>query len=48
MSRDQVGTGVEDGKPAKDFIRQDIAETFCKTCHGTEALVRFLYFHSKW
>jgi predicted CXXCH cytochrome family protein len=41
MSRDQQGT-------VKDFIRQDIAETFCKTCHGNEALVRFLYFHSKW
>jgi predicted CXXCH cytochrome family protein len=41
VPRDQQGT-------VKDFIRQDIAETFCKTCHGNEALVRFLYFHSKW
>ena len=32
----------------RDFIRPQVAETFCKTCHGKEALVRFLYFHSKW
>jgi hypothetical protein len=32
----------------RDFIRQQIPETLCKTCHGKEALVRFLYFHSKW
>ncbi len=32
----------------RDFIRQQIPEILCKTCHGKEALVRFLYFHSKW
>ena len=42
------GTPKEEGDPPRDFIRQQIAETFCKTCHGKEALVRFLYFHSKW
>ena len=48
LSRDQQETVMEDGEPVKNFIRQDIAGTFCKTCHGNEALVRFLYFHSKW
>lgn len=43
-----AGTLKGERKLVKDFIRQDIAGTFCKTCHGTEALVRFLYFHSKW
>lgn len=41
IPRDQQGT-------VKDFIRQGIAETFCKACHGDESLVRFLYFHAKW
>ena len=48
MSRAEQGTVKEEKDSVKDFIRQDIAETFCKTCHGNEALVRFLYFHSKW
>ena len=30
------------------LLRPDIAEKFCKTCHGKEALMRFLYFHEKW
>jgi len=33
---------------SRGFIRQQLPEIFCKTCHGKEALVRFLYFHSKW
>ena len=43
-----AGILKEEKRPVKDFIRQEIAGTFCKTCHGTDALVRFLYFHSKW
>lgn len=30
------------------FLRPKIAETFCRTCHGDEALIRYLYFHKKW
>ncbi len=30
------------------FLKPEIAERFCKACHGEEALVRFLYFHKKW
>jgi hypothetical protein len=30
------------------FLRLDVAQTFCTTCHAEEALVRFLYFHDKW
>lgn len=30
------------------FLRRDLPHTFCLTCHGEEALVRFLYFHDKW
>jgi hypothetical protein len=30
------------------FLRTGIAEKFCKSCHGEDALVRFLYFHKKW
>jgi predicted CXXCH cytochrome family protein len=38
----------EDRESPRNFNRQHIAETFCKNCHGKEAMVRFLYFHSKW
>jgi predicted CXXCH cytochrome family protein len=48
MSRVEQGTVNQEKDSLKVFIRQDIAERFCKTCHGNEALVRFLYFHSKW
>jgi predicted CXXCH cytochrome family protein len=30
------------------FLRPKIAENLCKTCHGEEALTRYLYFHKKW
>jgi predicted CXXCH cytochrome family protein len=30
------------------FLRLDVAQTFCTTCHAEEALVRFLYFHANW
>jgi predicted CXXCH cytochrome family protein len=30
------------------FLRPKIAENLCRTCHGEEALTRYLYFHKKW
>jgi predicted CXXCH cytochrome family protein len=30
------------------FLKPKIAENLCKTCHGEEALTRYLYFHKKW
>ena len=46
---DQPSEGLkEERESPRDFIRPQVAETFCRTCHGNEALVRFLYFHSKW
>ena len=50
----QLGSDTTEGMHSGDsgnstgFLRPDIAERFCKTCHGEEALVRFLYFHTKW
>lgn len=51
----QLGLGKTEGIHSGDgansttsFLRPDIAEKFCKACHGEEALVRFLYFHRKW
>jgi predicted CXXCH cytochrome family protein len=43
-----AGIVKEETDSPADFFRPHIAETFCKTCHGKESLVRFLYFHSKW
>ncbi|MDX1779166.1 MAG: hypothetical protein R3339_09825, partial [Thermodesulfobacteriota bacterium] len=48
MPKAEQGNVREEKDSVKGFIRRDIAETFCKTCHGNEALIRFLYFHSKW
>jgi predicted CXXCH cytochrome family protein len=42
-----IHSGDGDNSTAS-FLRPDIAEKFCKACHGEEALVRFLYFHKKW
>ncbi len=50
----QLGSGIgvqqsgNGDNNATGFLQPDIAEKFCKTCHGEEALVRFLYFHEKW
>jgi predicted CXXCH cytochrome family protein len=49
----QMGLGTREDEVATDnrskgFLRQVVAETFCKTCHAEEALVRFLYFHTRW
>jgi predicted CXXCH cytochrome family protein len=41
----QSGDG---GDSTTSFLRADVAERFCRACHGEEALVRFLYFHRKW
>jgi predicted CXXCH cytochrome family protein len=44
---EDLQSGESDNSTA-GFLRPDIAEKFCKACHGEEALVRFLYFHKKW
>lgn len=49
----QRGPGTGEDECAADrrrtgFLRLDVAQTFCTTCHAEEALVRFLYFHAKW
>jgi len=49
----QLGPETGDDEGAADatgtgFLRLDVAQTFCTTCHAEDALVRFLYFHAKW
>lgn len=40
--------GADNDSGIAGFLRPNVAEKFCKACHGEEALVRFLYFHKKW
>lgn len=44
-------TGDDEGAAdatGNGFLRLDVPQRFCTTCHAEEALVRFLYFHAKW
>ena len=35
-----------EGNPKNSFLRKGIASTFCSSCHGEEAIYKFLNFHS--
>ena len=48
LGPDAVGDEAAADGRSTGFLRLDVAQTFCTTCHAEEALVRFLYFHAKW
>ncbi len=47
-AEDSYGPGKEvDGTVLNSFLREDLAERFCSSCHGAEALFKLKYFHSR-
>ncbi len=41
------GAGLTEGTIQTSFLRPDLPRLFCSTCHGTEALFKYLYFHNR-